>query len=133
MASDTKPTLYNQIGGKETIQKAVDLFYKKVLLDARISHFFDSTDMRRLYAHQARLFSLILGGLTEYKGRDLGEVHRELVEQHGLNEQHFNIFSEHLLAALVDLGVDPDIRQKIMKIVNISLIVPLNFLIALLV
>lgn len=118
MASDTKPTLYEQIGGQESIQKAVDLFYKKILMDGRVSHFFDNTDMRRLYAHQSQFLSFALGGPDQYEGRDIREAHKGLIEKHGLEERHFDIVAEHLLSTLVDLDVSPEIREEIMTIVG---------------
>ena len=117
MASEAEPTLYDQIGGKESIQKAVDLFFKKIFMDGRVSHFFDNTDMRRLYAHQSQFLSFALGGPEEYKGRDIREAHKDLVEKHGLEEKHFDIVAEHLLATLVDLGVASKTRQEIISIV----------------
>ena len=118
MTSDVEPTLYDKIGGKDSIQKAVDLFYKKVLMDGRISHFFDNTDMRRLYAHQSQFLSFALGGPNEYQGRDIREAHKNLVEKHGLEERHFDIVAEHLLATLIDLGITEETRNEIMSIVG---------------
>ena len=117
MTSVEEPTLYDQIGGKESIQKAVDLFYKKIFMDGRVSHFFDNTDMRRLYTHQSQFLSYVLGGPDEYKGMDIREAHKDLVEKRGLEERHFDIIAEHLLATLVDLGVERDLCEKIMTIV----------------
>ena len=118
MTSDVEPTLYDKIGGKDSIQKAVNLFYKKVLMDGRISHFFDNTDMRRLYAHQSQFLSFALGGPNEYQGRDIREAHKNLVEKHGLEERHFDIVAEHLLATLIDLGITEETRNEIMSIVG---------------
>lgn len=117
MAPHAKPTLYEQIGGQEGIRKGVDLFYKKVLLDGRVSHFFDKIDMLRLYTHQSQFLGYALGGPEEYKGRDIGEAHRGLVEKHGLEERHFDIVAEHLLSTFIDLGVPEQTRNEIMDIV----------------
>ncbi|MGB1061385.1 MAG: truncated hemoglobin, partial [Ketobacter sp.] len=38
-------TLYEKIGGEPAVDAAVDLFYKKVLADERIKHFFEGVDM----------------------------------------------------------------------------------------
>ena len=40
-------SLYERIGGSAAVDAAVDLFYKKVLADPRISAYFASTDMSR--------------------------------------------------------------------------------------
>lgn len=38
-------SIYTQIGGADAVEKAVDIFYRKVLSDDLISSFFDDTDM----------------------------------------------------------------------------------------
>jgi hemoglobin len=37
--------LYEEIGGEAAVNAAVDLFYKKVMADARVSPFFEGVDM----------------------------------------------------------------------------------------
>lgn len=38
-------TLFEKIGGKPAMDAAVPLFYKKVLADDRVKHFFKNTNM----------------------------------------------------------------------------------------
>ena len=45
MSAIPTPSLYEQIGGEAAVNAAVDLFYRKVLQDDRISQFFDDVDM----------------------------------------------------------------------------------------
>ena len=45
-------SLFERIGGEPAVEAAVDLFYRKVLSDDAISHFFDSTDMDAQRAKQ---------------------------------------------------------------------------------
>lgn len=40
-------SLYEELGGAPAVDAAVDIFYRKVLSDDRITHFFDSVDMER--------------------------------------------------------------------------------------
>lgn len=40
-------TLFEKLGGEPAVDAAVDIFYKKVLADDRISGFFDGIDMDR--------------------------------------------------------------------------------------
>jgi truncated hemoglobin YjbI len=42
--------LYDLIGGRQTIWAATESFYRRVLADGRIRHFFESTDMAHLRA-----------------------------------------------------------------------------------
>ena len=42
--------MYDRIGGEEAITAAVGIFYKKMLADDKVSHFFKSTDMTKQHA-----------------------------------------------------------------------------------
>ncbi len=80
-------SLYDQIGGASAVEAAVDLFYRKVLTDDLISHFFDDTDMDEQRAKQKAFLTLVLGGPHEYTGKDLRTAHAPLVEK-GLDDLH---------------------------------------------
>ena len=111
----TTKNLYEAIGGDTSVNAAVDLFYRKVLMDVRISHFFDSTDMEEQRAKQKAFLTMVFGGPNEYTGKDLRTAHAPLVER-GLNESHFNMVAEHLQATLKELGVPAELTEKVMGI-----------------
>ena len=52
-------TVYEQIGGAKAMDAAVDLFYRKVLADERISHFFEDVDMERQAAKQKAFLTMV--------------------------------------------------------------------------
>jgi len=54
-------SLYTEIGGEPAINAAVDIFYRKVLKDDRIKHFFDGLDMTKQAAKQKAFLTLALG------------------------------------------------------------------------
>lgn len=41
------PTLFEQLGGTPAVDHVVEVFYRKVLKDSRISKFFDGVDMEK--------------------------------------------------------------------------------------
>ena len=51
-------SLYEQLGGSAAVDAAVDLFYRKVLADGRINHFFQGVDLRRLAGHQRAFLAM---------------------------------------------------------------------------
>ena len=55
-------SLFEQIGGEGAVDVAVDLFYRKVLGDDRISHFFDTVDMDAQRAKQKAFLTVAFGG-----------------------------------------------------------------------
>lgn len=58
----TTQSVYDQIGGAAAVDAAVDIFYRKVLTDDRISRFFDDVDMDRQSAKQKAFLTMVLGG-----------------------------------------------------------------------
>jgi hemoglobin len=99
-------SIYDRIGGEAAVDAAVDLFYRKVLADDRISKFFDDVDMERQAAKQKGFLTMVLGGPNNYTGKDMRDGHAHLV-QRGLNDSHFDAVMENLGATLTELGV-PD-------------------------
>ncbi len=80
---------------------AVDVFYRRVLSDDRISHFFDTVDMDRQRAKQKAFLTFAFGGPHHYSGKDMRAAHAKM----NLTEQHFDAVMENLGAALAELNV----------------------------
>ena len=108
-------SLYERIGGADAVDAAVDLFYRKVLTDADVSHFFDTTDMDGQRAKQKSFLTMAFGGPHEYTGQDMRTAHAKLVED-GLNDSHFDKVAGHLQATLEELGVDAGAIGEVMAI-----------------
>ncbi len=110
------PSLYERIGGKDAVNAAVDIFYDKILADQRIAHFFQGVDMARQRAHQKAFLTYAFGGAPNYEGRSMREAHKKLVEEKGLNEEHFTAVAENLQSTLEQLNVPADLTSEVMTI-----------------
>ena len=99
---------YDRIGGEAAVNAAVDIFYRKVLADDRISQFFEDVDMDKQAAKQKAFLTVALGGPNNYSGKDMREGHAHLV-QRGLNDSHFDAVMENLGATLQELNVPPEL------------------------
>jgi hemoglobin len=97
-------TIYEQLGGAPAMDAAVDIFYRKVLSDDRISRFFEGVDMERQAAKQKAFLTMVFGGPNNYTGKDMRTAHARLVTM-GLNDSHFDAVVENLAATLKELGV----------------------------
>ena len=106
-------TLYERIGGEAAVDKAVDIFYDKVLADARISGFFDNLDMAAQANKQKKFLTMVFGGPSEYDGSDMRAAHAHL----SLNEEHFNAVVENLAGTLIELGVA---NSDVAEVANIA-------------
>lgn len=104
-------SLYERLGGKDAIDAAVEIFYKKVLDDSRIKHFFEGVNMSQQIAKQKAFLKFAFGGPTGYTGKSLRDAHAPLVAR-GLNNTHFDAVVENLAATLVELKVnDNEIKE----------------------
>ena len=109
-------TIFEKIGGKDAVNIAVEIFYKKVLADDRIKMFFEDINMIQQRAHQKAFLTYVFGGSSKYDGKSLREAHKKLVEQKGLNESHFNAVAENLVATLNDLNIQQDLIDEIVAL-----------------
>lgn len=106
-------SLYERLGGEAAVSEAVDLFYRRVLSDDRISGFFEDVDMDRQAAKQKAFLTMVFGGPHHYTGKDMREGHKHLVAR-GLNDSHVDAVVEHLAGTLKELGAgDADIAEVV--------------------
>lgn len=108
--------LFEAIGGSGAVDAAVDIFYRHVLSDDRIAHFFDGVDMERQAAKQKAFLTMAFGGPHHYTGKDMREGHAHLVKR-GLNDSHFDAVVENLTMTLRELNVA---EEHIQQVVNIA-------------
>ena len=105
--------LYELIGGRDTIQAATELFYRKLLEDENLRHFFKRVDLAHLRSRQVMFISMLLGGRV-HTGKDIHDAHG-WSRDHGLNDVHFDLFLKYFREALEQSGVKPDNAEKVMK------------------
>jgi len=95
-------SLYDRLGGPLAIRSVTESFYRRVLKDDLLAVYFDDVDMDRQVAKQAAFLTMVLGGPSEYTGRDLRSAHRSL---DGLSDEHFDGVLAHLAEVLREAGV----------------------------
>ena len=107
-----KMSLYEEIGGEGAVNAAVDIFYRKVLKDDRITRFFDDVDMEKQAAKQKAFLTMAFGGPNNYTGLDMRKGHAHLVAR-GLNDSHFDAVVEDLAATLKELNVSDNLISQV--------------------
>jgi hemoglobin len=103
-------TLFEQLGGEDAVDAAVDNFYGRVLSDGRVARFFDGIDMNRQRDKLKAFLTMAFGGPRHYSGKSLRDGHARLVEM-GLNDSHVDAIIENLGATLREMGVSEDLIQ----------------------
>jgi hemoglobin len=104
-------TLYEKIGGAETIEKLVVAFYQNVLSDPLLLPFFDHTSMDKLQQMQRAFFSIALGGPEPEVAISLYAAHRG----RGIERKHLTRFTEHLVKTLGEIGIHEEDAQEIYR------------------
>lgn len=110
-------TIYEQIGGQAAVEAAVDIFYRKVLTDDRVSRFFDDVDMDRQSAKQKAFLTMVFGGPANYTGQDMRRGHLHLIAR-GMNDEHVDVVLELLGETLAELNVPADIIKQIAAVAD---------------
>jgi len=110
-------TLYERLGGQDAVNAAVDIFYRKVLVDDRVNYFFEGVDMEKQIAKQKGFLTMVFGGPNNYSGSDMRKGHRHLVAR-GLNDSHVDAIIELLGSTLKELGVQDADIQEVANIAN---------------
>ena len=108
-----KNSIYHRIGGDPAISAAVDLFYKKVLADKKVNHFFEDVNMDKQHRKQKAFLSAALGGPEPWTGKDMRKAHKHL----DLTEADFNAIAGHLVATLQELGVKQKLIDEVIAVV----------------
>ena len=98
------------------VENIVDKFYTRVLADNRLKHFFKYTDMEILRTHQKLFIMYIFGGFASYIGKSTRDAHKNLVDNMGLSDEHFNAMIENLEITLSELNVPGDLISEAIEI-----------------
>ncbi|WP_457419072.1 group I truncated hemoglobin [Roseateles sp. P5_E7] len=93
--------LYQELGGRENIQRFTNDFYERLLKDARLAPFFDGINQKHLKGVLADYFCVVAGGPCVYDGVGMKDSHAHL----GITKADFNRLVEHLQAAMDAAGL----------------------------
>jgi len=108
-------SIYEQIGGEPAMAAAVERFYRKVLVDDRVAHFFDGVDMDGQMAKQKGFLTMVTGGPNIYTGKNMRDAHAKFIPM-GLNDGHVDAIIELLGETLKELGVGDEQIQQVAAI-----------------
>lgn len=109
----SQTSLYDRIGGEAAVDTLTMALYAHVNSDDRLAHFFEHIDLMQQINHQKRFLTYALGGSSVvYDMEKLSTAHGKL----NLKQEQITAFNEALNAALIDLDVDDDIREKVLAI-----------------
>ena len=107
-------TLYERIGGAETINTVVEDFYDRLTEDPRVLHHFDERRLPSLKVAQCAWLTSTLGGDSTSPRADLYEAHKHL----DITDAQVAAVVGHLDGAIAAAGVDDELRRQVMAVVS---------------
>ncbi|CAD8064941.1 unnamed protein product [Paramecium sonneborni] len=106
-----KKCLFEKFGGDQQVSELIDQFYYKVLFDKLLRDKFLKADMSRVRYQQKRFFAQMMGDAnTQYTGRDLIEVHKNL----NITNQQFDKFKTHLKNIAQDMEIPKEDVEELL-------------------
>lgn len=109
-------SLYDKLGGESAIDELVAILYRKIIEDEQLNSFFEGICVHYQQYKQKVFLTMVLGGPTQYTGKDLRKAHERLVIEKGLGDLHFDRVVDHLQAALEEIDVSADDIDEVIAI-----------------
>jgi hemoglobin len=103
-------TAFRALGGKEGIQKIINVFLPIAAADRRINSAFIHTDIGRMSAMLTDQFCALLNGPCAYSGRDMRTVHADMA----ITNAQFNAMAEDLQEAMRQLHIPFSAQNKLL-------------------
>ncbi|KAF4664269.1 hypothetical protein FOZ61_000997 [Perkinsus olseni] len=97
--------LFEKLGGQEGIEAFIVRLYECVERDKRINAFFEGSKLKSIKKAQSAYITMVLGGPSRYRGRDLKELHSVLA----ITDYHFDCFMQQIGRSLRDIGATNDV------------------------
>ncbi len=116
MSKNTGETLFDKVG-RDVIAKAIEEFYKKVLSDSEVKHFYEELDIQKQINRQRAFLIHLFGGPTKYAGKDVDLIPTGFVEK-GINDSQIEIITNHFSESFKELDVKQKVVNEIMILVD---------------
>ncbi len=110
-------TLFERIGGEDTVAKATHYLYVNLFRDDKLKPFFDNIDMQKQTYKMQAFLTMIFGGQTLYEGSSLRDAHKNAVA-HGLSDEHVDAMIECVCITLKEMQINNNIIGEVAQRIN---------------
>src|SRR5215813_5832552 len=107
-------SLYDRLGGKDSITAVVDDFVARVAADNRINRFFAHANVARLKQMLVDQICQASGGPCNYTGRDMKAAHQGM----GISESDFDALVQDLVASLDTFKVGEREKRELLAVLG---------------
>ena len=112
-------TLFDRIGGLQTVNAVVDLFYDSMAEDASLSKLFDGHDLSRQRLHQKQFLTMVFGGPNNLETDKLLPTDSLIWNDVGKTTQ-VSVLLQHLREAFDTLALDDQSIEEALAAVSQS-------------
>ena len=109
-ASNTKSTLYDELGGQTGIDALIEQLLWAITEDDRIVGRFIDADISRFQERLGEQICYLSGGPCQYSGESMARVHGG----QGIREAEFNALVESLLTAMESLEIPIPTQNRLL-------------------
>lgn len=109
------PETSENLGSSNSIDAAVELFYRKALNDRRLNGFFHGIDVERQIERQKALLAMAFGGARNPSGRTSPGANRRIAQRR-LNDAPVDAVIELLGETLREIEVSPVLIARIAEV-----------------
>ncbi|QJR28887.1 group I truncated hemoglobin [Limnobacter profundi] len=109
--ASSEKSLYEQLGGKESIRLMMDDFVVRLKADPRIGDQFAATDAERLASQLTDQVCEATGGPCKYVGLDMKSAHAGMT----ITKAHFNALVEVLQTSMNQYKVPFDVQLEVLS------------------
>jgi hemoglobin len=113
-AADAAPTLYERLGGWDSISQIVHDTIAFHQANPEISHYFEGVDAGKLAVHVTTFFSAGTGGPQQYQGRDMTTTHAHM----NMSDADFDSAVADVLKALDKNGIGDTEKAEVAAILE---------------
>ncbi|MGH1537956.1 MAG: group I truncated hemoglobin [Gammaproteobacteria bacterium] len=110
-------SLYEDLGGEKTVEKASAILYVNILRDERINSYFENIDIEKQKRKMSSFLTNIFGGPSLYLGKTMRKAHKKVVDK-GLNDSHVDAMMECVNATLKELEIETELINKVMAAIE---------------
>jgi hemoglobin len=112
MSENVGSSLFEQIGGKHTLQKVHKIFYDKIYANRWIGQFFKHVDQGIIEDQQTDFMMQAMGGPAQYSGAFPVAAHKHMF----ITEDLFNLRQELMEDSLREANIPKSLIEKWMRI-----------------
>lgn len=109
-ASHQQSSLYQQLGGQQTVEQLSDAFIAEIQYDKQTLSFFLDSDIDRFRSKFIEHICATIDGPCEYTGDNMTQVHKGM----NITEADFNRVVELLINAMTNVDIPHRLQNQIL-------------------